>query len=221
VNKRIAAGVLAGLLAGAGAGVALGTPGLASGQESPDTTEAPATDDGATTEETRPERGQWITDALAPLVEAQTINQAQADAVIAALDAARPERGPGGPGMHRGSGGRGLETAATALGITSEELVTALRGGQSIAEVATAQGTEPQVVIDAMLAEVKTHLDEHVAAGDLTQERADERLARATEGITAMVNGERPAGGPGGRHGGRGMGPGADADTPEATGTSA
>ena len=36
-----------------------------------------------------------------------------------------------------------------------------------------------------------------VASGTHTQAEADQRLADATEHITAMVNGEKPAGGPG------------------------
>jgi hypothetical protein len=221
VNKKIAAGVLAGLLAGGAAGVALGVPTLSGAQESPTTT-APAesTPTDPATDAARPERGQWVADALAPLVADQVITQAQADAVAAALEAAKPARGDGGPGMR---GGRGLDSAATALGITADELRTALEGGQSIADVAAANGVDVQVVVDAMLADLKTHLDEEVAAGEHTQEEADAKLAAATERITAMVNGELPAGGPQGMgrhgHGPGGFGRGAEAPA-EGTGTS-
>jgi hypothetical protein len=225
VNKKIAAGVLAGLLAGGAAGVTLGVPALSGAQESPTTTapadEAPA---DAPDESARPERGQWLEEALAPLVADGTITQAQADAVIAALREAKPDRGPGGPGGH----GRGfeLDAAAAALGMAPDDLRTALRDGQSLAEVAQSKGIDPQVVIDAMVAELKTHLDEEVAAGEHTQEEADEFLARATERITALVNGEFPEGRPGfgGRmwRGDRGFGPGgAEESTTESTGTSA
>jgi hypothetical protein len=218
VNKKIAAGVLAGLLAGGAAGVALGVPSLSGAQESTTTPAEQAPADSTAI----PARGQWITDALAPLVTDGVITQAQADSVAAALETARPERG----GMR--GGGRGLESAATALGITADELRTALEGGQSIAQVAEAKGIDPQVVVDAMVAELKTHLDEEVAAGEHTQEEADAKLADATERITAMVNGELPMGGPGGHGGpggrhGRGFGPGGPSadDATEAAGTSA
>jgi hypothetical protein len=233
MNKKIAAGVIAGLIAGAGAGVALGVPGMASSQESPSTTEAPApsTDgattpapstDGATTPP-RPERGQWVQDALAPLVTDGTITQGQADAVIAALDAAKPERGPGGPG--RGFG-RGLDTAAEAIGVTADELRQAVQGGQTIAAFAQSKGVDPQAVVDAMVANLKTHLDEEVAAGEHTQAEADAKLAGAQDAITAMINGEAPAGGRGfggpgmGRHGHGGMDDDGSADD-SSTGTSA
>jgi hypothetical protein len=203
VNKKIAAGVVAGLLAGGAAGVALGMPALSSAQESPSTTApaAPAPSDA-------PARGQWMRDALAPLVKDGTIDQTQADAVISALEAA----GPKGPGMHdggmrRGAPGRGLDTAATALGISVDELRTALQGGQSIADVAKAKGVDPKVVVDAMVAELKAHLDSEVASGEHTQAEADQILADATQRITDLVNGQAPQGDPGmGGPGMRGMG---------------
>ncbi|HLF41689.1 MAG TPA: hypothetical protein VI854_09490, partial [Acidimicrobiia bacterium] len=99
-NRLAAFGLVAGLLGGGAAGLAFGVPGLAGAQtdESTTTTETPAT----------AARGQWMRDALAPLVEQGTISQSQADAVISALEEARPARGPHGPG-HRGFGGAGLE----------------------------------------------------------------------------------------------------------------
>ena len=115
----------------------------------PDTT-APGT---TAPDQIKPDRGQWAQDALAPLVANGTISQSQADAVIAALEAARPE---GGPGFGHGFGhGADLEAAATAIGITEDELRTALQSGQSLAEIAQAHGVTPQAVIDALVADAK------------------------------------------------------------------
>ena len=55
--------------------------------------------------------------------------------------------------------------AATAIGITQDELKTALEGGQTIAAVAQSKGKDPQVVIDALVASAKTRLDAEVASG--------------------------------------------------------
>jgi hypothetical protein len=217
MKKRFAsAGLAAGLLAGGGAGVALGVTSISSATSSPSvnvvdetattdpavTTDPAATDPATTaTDDTtgddapadRPDRGAFLQETLQPLVDDGTITQAQADAVIAALEAARPEggrgMGPGGPGMGHGRGGHGLEAAATALGITADELRTAIEGGQTIAEVATEKGVDVQTVIDAMVAELKAHLDAEVAAGEHTQEEADAKLADAVERITEHVNG--------------------------------
>jgi hypothetical protein len=138
---------------------------------------------------TRPEPGAWLSETLAPLVANGTITQAQADAVIAAIQEARPDHGPRG---HRFGRGVNLEVAATAIGITPEELRTALQGGQSLAEVAEANGVAGQTVIDAFVADLETHLDARVESGAMTQAEADEKLANATERITAMVNGDFP-----------------------------
>ena len=104
-----------------------------------------------------------MTEALAPLVAAGTITQAQADAVIEALQAAKPAGGhPGhGPGIVHAS----IDTAATALGVTSEELRTALREGKSVADVATEKGVDVQVVIDALVAEAQERIATAVSDG--------------------------------------------------------
>ena len=66
-----------------------------------------------------------------------------------------PDRGPGGTG--RGHFGAGLDAAAEAIGIESEELRTALRDGSTIAEVAEANDVEVQTVIDALVADAEAH----------------------------------------------------------------
>jgi hypothetical protein len=107
-------------------------------------------------------------------------------------DEGRPCRGPRGGGKH-------LEVAAQAIGIEVDALREALGNGQTIAEVAQANGVEVQVVVDAMVADLGTRIDEGVANGRLTQEEADEKKAELPERVTARVNGERPEGAPEGR----------------------
>jgi hypothetical protein len=85
--------------------------------------------------------------------------------------------------------------AANAIGISVDDLHTALESGQSLAEVATAHGVDPQVVIDALVADAKAHLAEDVASGRITQAEADERSADLVQRITDHVN---HAGGPDG-----------------------
>ncbi|MDQ3945026.1 MAG: hypothetical protein M3357_07760 [Actinomycetota bacterium] len=194
-QHRLAAfGLVAGLLGGGAAGMALGLPGFAGAQttdSSPSTT-APA-DPAAPAP--KPERGAWLRGALAPLVEKGTITQSQADAVIAALEAAKPVKGPGrhGPGGKGFRGGPGrLDAAATAIGITVEELRTALQGGESLADVAKSKGVDAEKVVSALVAGLKAHLDQEVASGRHTQAEVDQKLARVTERIRAFVNGEVP-----------------------------
>ncbi|MET0458168.1 MAG: hypothetical protein ABW195_02905, partial [Ilumatobacteraceae bacterium] len=152
----------------------------------------------------------WVADALSGLVTDGTLTQQQADAVDEALDAARPTPGPaahdehehGGPGHvgpdpagHIGRFGVriGLEEAATAIGIEPDELRDDLRDGQTIAEVAEANGVETQAVIDAMVAAAKTRIDEAVTDGRIDDVVAAERLDEATERITTFVQEGLPA----------------------------
>ncbi len=115
-----------------------------------------------------------------------------------------PEHGPGhGPGHGHGHFGVGLDAAAKAIGIDSEELRTALHDGSTVAEVAQAHGVEVQAVIDALVADAQAKLDQAVTDGRLTEARATEIKANLPDRITAMVNGEGPF---------RGGHPGDDAD---------
>ena len=108
-----------------------------------------------------------------------------------------PDRGGrGGPGGPHGGRGIGLETAAEAIGITADELRTALEDGSTIAEVAAANDVDVQTVVDALVAEATDRLDAAVEAGDLTEAQAAERAADLEARITAHVNGERPEGPP-------------------------
>lgn len=108
-----------------------------------------------------------------------------------------------GQGMKRGFGGIAhnvLATVADVLGTDEETLKTQLREGSTIAAIA---GDKTQAVIDALVAEANAKIDQAVADGKITQERADEMKANTVERITNFVN----EGGPIGRGGHRG-GPG-------------
>src|SRR5690606_35881100 len=93
---------------------------------------------------------------------------------VPAPDEAPPEGAPEEGEGCRGPRGHGadLAAAADAIGISVEDLRSALMDGQTIAEVADANGVDPQAVVDAMVAEAEEHLAEKVAEGELTQEEA-------------------------------------------------
>jgi hypothetical protein len=200
--RRLAVyGLTAGLLGGGAAGLLMTGTTLASAQIADVT--GPVTDPA-------PAPADWAKATLDSLVAKGSITQAQADEVLAALNAARPAHGPGG----KGGPGRGfgkLDAAAKVLGMTVDELRTALDGGKSLAAVAKDKGVDAAKVVDALVAELKAHLDEHVASGKNSQAEADQMLADARTRLEAFVNGTAPAGGPGfgggPGHGGR-RGPG-------------
>jgi hypothetical protein len=187
-NRLAIVGLAAGLLGGGAAGIALTSPGLAVGQ----TADSNSNTDDPTAEGTD-RLADFLNETLAPLVADGTITQAQADAVIKALEDARPER-PFGPGrgMRIGPIGDVFRAAADTIGVSAADLRAALADGQTIAEVADAHNVAASDVVDAMVAEIKTRLDEAVANGDLTQAEADEHLADAKEHTTDLVNGDVP-----------------------------
>lgn len=194
MRKKVATIAIAASLLG-GTGASLLAPDIASAR----TTKVTAAAATTTTPKaaTSPE---WVTTALSKLVTAGTITQAQADAVSAALLAAQPAKGPGGPGRPGGpriDHANEMKAAATAIGISDADLKTALESGTTIAAVAKAKGVEAQAVIDAMVAAAKSDLAKAVAAGTLTQAKADEIASTLVAHITDHVNGVRPAGGPG------------------------
>jgi DNA-binding phage protein len=85
-------------------------------------------------------------------------------------------RGRGGHGL---GGGIALDTAAETLGITEDELRTALDEGKTLAEIAEEQGVERQALIDALVAAGEARLDEAKAA---LPERMAEAVDRTFEG---------------------------------------
>ena len=73
------------------------------------------------------------------------------------------------------------EAAAGALGIEHSDLLERLRAGESLREIAQAEGVDYATVTEAVLAAARAELDEAVAAGTISRERADEILERITD----------------------------------------
>lgn len=85
-----------------------------------------------------------------------------------------------------------LEAASAALGMTPEDVRTALQGGSSLADLAKAKNVALQKVVDAIVVDEKAEIAQAVADGKLTQTQADALLAKVVEHVTAIVNGEHP-----------------------------
>ncbi|MDI6893731.1 MAG: hypothetical protein QME70_03800 [Bacillota bacterium] len=116
----------------------------------------------------------------------------------------------GAMGIHMQAGRLALDELAGFLGMTPEDFWAALRSGKSVAQVAEERGKTRQEVIDFLTAKVKERLDEAVAAGKITQERADQVMATFQARLPQMLDFVRnctgcPSGVPGsGMGGGRG-----------------
>lgn len=98
----------------------------------------------------------------------------------------------GGPGFgHRGGHGfHALDAAAELLGLTEAELRERLEAGDTLAEVARAEGKTVDALVAALVADKEERLAEAVEAGRITQAQADEKLEGAEERIRELVNGE-------------------------------
>jgi hypothetical protein len=83
-----------------------------------------------------------------------------------------------------------LAAAAGAIGISTSELVSALRDGRTIAEVTEAHEVPVAEVVEAVVAAEQDRLDALVADGRLTREQADALSADLEERATDLVNGE-------------------------------
>lgn len=121
------------------------------------------------------------------------------DSVVESIDdGARHGRHGGGQRM------ASAETLSDVLGVDVETLRAEFAAGKSIADIAGEQGVAIETVVDALLADLESHLDEHIADGSLTEDEAAEKLANAEAKISDKVNEVPTFGGHGPRSGARG-----------------
>jgi len=100
--------------------------------------------------------------------------------------------GRGNRATGKGKGGKGKEKfteIAQLIGIDAKTLFTELKAGNSIAQVASANGVNPQTLIDSLMQDIQTKLDEAVAAGKMTADEAQQKRVAMEEGIAAWING--------------------------------
>ncbi len=141
------------------------------------------------------QRGERIKGVLDGLVTNGTITQDQEDKIIAAFKAAKPAGGPGvKDGRFRGIIGKGVDTAAGALGITPDELKADLKAGKSIADVATEKNVPLDTVTKALTDAATQAVDKAVAGGMLTQTQADTIKANLAKNIERLENEKGPFG---------------------------
>ena len=116
----------------------------------------------------------------------------------------------------RDAGARLIDIVADLTGLSVEEVQAERAAGNSVADIAEANGSSAEAVVSGALEARKALLDEKVADGTITQEQADLAYGQMTERLTERVNTDetgRPSlagqgGGMGGGRGGRGMGGG-------------
>ena len=143
---------------------------------------------------------------IATLAMAGVITAGSAGAAFAA-DGSTPGNGqpPAGQAAGRHPGARrhllqeAMKVVADTLGVSTQDLRTALKGGQSISEYATSLGKNPQDVVTALVNAANTHIDQAVADGKLDATKAAEIKAKVPDRVNQLVNrkfGQHAAGAP-------------------------
>lgn len=212
-RKGVALGLVVGLLGGA-AGGALATSGAKTpkaAKTTTATTPSAAVDAfladvagrlGVSVDKLKSALKGAASDRVDQLLKDGTITQAQADAMKQAIQNETVPFGlgmRGGFGMHGGfglmhAGADVMATAATYLGLTQAQLLTQLGSGTSLADVAKAQGKSVSGLQDALVAAVQKAVD---ASTGLTDAQKAEIVSEFEAHVGDLVDGTRPAGGPG------------------------
>jgi polyhydroxyalkanoate synthesis regulator phasin len=86
----------------------------------------------------------------------------------------------------------GLKAAADYLGLTRAQLMSELRDGKSLAQVAKAHGKTGDGLVDALMKQADEKLDQAVKNGRLTEAEKKEMLGGLKKRITDLVNGRFP-----------------------------
>lgn len=118
-----------------------------------------------------------------------------ADTTTSPSPGAHPRGGFGGPNALLGV--NLLQDAATAIGISEQTLESDLQGGQTVAQVATANHTTAQAVINSLVRDETTAIDNLVSSGKITSAQGTKLQANVTAMVTNFVNQTRPATVPG------------------------
>lgn len=175
---------------------------------------------GITVEELEGALTQSHIDLVNEKVADGTITEEEAAEIIERIESGEGRLFPPFGGGHQGKfhrlAGLVVENSAEVLGLEVDALKEELHAGNSLADVATAQGVDVEQFKADLLAAIASDLDEKVADGAITQEMADRILEKIAESIDRIVekvpgegapegsgDGARSFGGP--RHGGRGF----------------
>jgi antitoxin component of RelBE/YafQ-DinJ toxin-antitoxin module len=103
---------------------------------------------------------------------------------------------------------------AKTLGMTPAELMTALRSGQTLKQIAATKGVSTDTLVKAMVAAAEQQLATAVQNNRITQAQADTIKSTLTQRMTDLVNGTLPKRGPGFGGPGRWGGPGTTPQSP-------
>jgi len=122
-------------------------------------------------------------------VKAGKLTQAQADKIEAKLSADNLCRlGAGAREKAVAAIKAYVSAAASALGVSEAQLTADLKAGQTLSQVAQAQGVSEDQFKSKVVAALKPELDAAVTAGKITQAQEDKLLAKLQDGDPPLWN---------------------------------
>jgi hypothetical protein len=193
------AGGAAALLAALGAGGAIAADKLSPSEESDAVVADAAKQLGIPADKLDAALKQALENRVDAAVKAGTITAEQGAALKERIAAGEvPLIGLGhGPGFghHHGFRGADLDAAASYLGLTEDELHTRLENGDTLAEVAKAEGKSVDGLVNALVAAEKKELADAVADGRLTDAQRDAIVSGLQSRIEDIVNNAAPPAG--------------------------
>jgi len=125
-----------------------------------------------------------------------------------ATKAAGTQARPVGPRRNWQTGNGMLSSVAGFLGISATDLQTALKNGQTLAQVAQAHGKSASDLKAFLTNQLKTQLDQAVSGGKMTSQQETTALNNASSRFDKLINSNLQQMGRPGRPGMRGPGPG-------------
>jgi hypothetical protein len=198
-RKVVAAGVAALAVGGTGAGVAATK--LASSPSAENAiVDATAKNLGIEPSKLSAALKKALEDRVDAAVAAGRLTKAQGDELKQRIESGDVPffAGPGGgPGFGHRFGGpgefhKGLDAAATYLGLTEAQLQSQLQSGKSLAEVAKAQNKSVSGLEDVLVKDVQDKLDQAVKDGRLTKAQEQQMLSGLKQHVDDLVNGKVP-----------------------------
>jgi hypothetical protein len=196
VKPRVIAGAVAGLaVAGGGAALAADQLGGSPQQESQAVVNDAAKQLGVTPGALSSALKKALENRVDAAVAAGRLTKAQGDELKQRIESGDfPIFGGPGFGMHHAFGmfGRGLDAAASYLGLTEDQLRTQLESGKTLAQVARAQNKSVDGLVDAIVADAKQKLDAAVKSGRITKAQETAILSDLKSHVTNFVNGTQP-----------------------------
>jgi uncharacterized protein (DUF433 family) len=94
--------------------------------------------------------------------------------------------GPGGGGR---PGARvAVQTAASTIGVQPRDLLTQLKGGTTVAQIATQHGVDPAAVVNAIVTAGSQQIDQAVAQGKIDQAKGDQAKQKLPDLANRFVN---------------------------------